>query len=274
MIRSARGHVACRWPVGFKPSVSTLTLSRSASVRGTTTEQFAPVLRAHADVLTQCSPSVTPEIAQRRIANGQIGYEALEVLRSCGDPAPRFARLLEAFEVAGFVSNDDKRALLASDLDVDEMLAGWFTGDRAPRDARRRVARQAAMVIGNAMLRAATALVGAPSVWKNWTRVVCPCCGGSPDIVVIERGAQRTLVCARCDAQWRSPRADCLGCEAEESPGVARIANPALGYVLLMCSACGRFLKERPRRGMESLIVERAITAELDLAAEQRGLRI
>jgi hypothetical protein len=55
---------------------------------------------------------------------------------------------------------------------------------------------------------------------------------------------------------------------------VARIANPELGYTLVMCSACGRFLKERPRRGIESLLVERAITTELDLAAEQRGLRI
>lgn len=224
-------------------------------------------------MLTDCTPSVKPKIAQRRIANGQIGYDALEALRSCGDLSPRFARVLEAFEVAGLVSNDDRRALL-DDLDVDEVVAAWFTGDRTPRDPRRRVARQAAMVIGNALLRTATALVGAPSVWKSWTRVVCPCCGGSPDIVLVERGKQRTLICARCDAQWRSPREGCLGCEVEDSPSVARIANPELGYVLVMCSACGRFLKERPRRGMESLIVERAITAELDLAAEQRGLRI
>ncbi len=41
-----------------------------------------------------------------------------------------------------------------------------------------------------------------------------------------------------------------------------------------MCNACGRFLKERQRRGVNSLLVERAVTLELDLAAEQRGLRI
>ena len=254
--------------------MSTLIQPRSATVRSTTAEQFAPVLRVHADMLTDCTPSVKPKIAQRRIANGQIGYDALEVLRSCGDLVPRFVRVLEAFEVAGFVSNEERRALLDSELDVDELVAGWFTGDRTPRDPRRRVARQAAIVIGNALLRAATERVGAPSVWKHWTRVVCPCCGGSPDIVLLERGTQRTLVCARCDAQWRSPRSGCLGCEREESPAIARIANPELGYVLVMCNACGRFLKERPRRGMEHLIVERALTTELDLAAEQRGLRI
>lgn len=243
-------------------------------MRSTTAEQFAPVLRVHADVLSDCTPAVDPEAARKRIGSGQVAYDALKVLGSCGDLFPRFIRVLDAFEVAGFVSNSDRRALLDSELDVDDLVAGWFTGDRTPRDSRRRIARQAAIVIGNALLRAASARVGAPAVWKAWTRVVCPCCGGSPDIALIERGAQRTLICARCDAQWRSPRAGCLGCDIAESPGVARIANPALGYVLVMCSACGRFLKERPRRGMESLVVERAITTELDLAAEQRGLRI
>ena len=50
--------------------------------------------------------------------------------------------------------------------------------------------------------------------------------------------------------------------------GIARIGNPALGYDLMMCNSCGRFLKERPRRGLGSLLVERTITAELDVAAE------
>lgn len=255
-------------------TVSTLSPPRQATVRSTTAEQFAPVLRVHSDVFADCSPAVDPAAARKRIASGQVAYDALKVLSSCGDLLPRFVRVLGAFEVAGFVSNNDRRALLDSELDVDDLVAGWFTGDRTPSDPRRRIARQAAIVIGNALLRAATARVGTPTAWKNWTRVVCPCCGGSPDIALIDRGAQRTLTCARCDAQWRAPRAGCLGCDTAESPGVARIANLELGYVLVMCSACGRFLKERPRRGIESLLVERAITTELDLAAERRGLRI
>lgn len=251
-----------------------LSPARPVSVRSTTAEQFAPVLRVHADVLGGCTPSVDVDAAQRRIAKGQAGYDALRVLRSCGDLMPRFIHVLEAFEVAGFVSNEDRRALRDSDLDVDDLVCGWFTGDRTPREPRRRIARQVAIIIGNALLRAATERVGPPSIWRAWTRVVCPCCGGAPDIALIERGANRTLVCARCDAQWKAPRTGCLGCDPADAPGVARINNPALGYDLVMCSACGRFLKERPRRGLESFVVERAITTELDLAAEQRGLRI
>lgn len=255
-------------------AMPTLSPSRPGTVRTTTAEQLAPVLRVHAEVMQHCTPGVDPDTARRRISRGNVAYDALRVLRTCGDLTAPFARVLEAFEVAGFLSNADRRALLDSELDVDDLVAGWFTGDRTPREPRRRAARQAAIVIGNALLRAATARVGPPSAWRTWSRAVCPCCGGSPDIALIERGAQRTLVCARCDAQWRAPRAGCLGCDASEVPETARIGNPALGYDLVMCSACGRFLKERPRRGMEALLVERAITIELDLAAERRGLRI
>jgi hypothetical protein len=224
--------------------------------------------------MSGCSPAVDVDAARRRLASGQVAYDALRVLRSCGDLLPRFVRVLDAFEVAGLVSNKDQRAILDGEPDVDDLVSGWFTGDRTPRDTRRHIARQAAIVVGNALLRAASAMVGPASAWRGWTRVVCPCCGGAPDIALMERGAVRTLVCARCDAQWRATRAGCLGCETTEPPGIARISNPDLGYDLMMCNACGRFLKERPRRGLESLLVERVLTTELDLAAEQRGLRI
>jgi hypothetical protein len=251
-----------------------MTSTRPLPFRATLAEQFGPVLRVHADVVAGCSPALDVDAARARIKTGHVAYDAMRVLRSCGDLQPRFDRVLEAFEVAGFVSNEDRRAILDGELDVDDLVSGWFTGDRTPRDTRRRVARQVAILVGNAMLRTASAMVGAMATWKTWTRIACPCCGGAPDILLVERGAQRILVCARCDAQWRARRAGCLGCDSDERTSIARISNPALGYDLVMCNECGRFIKERPRRGLESLIVERALTAELDLAAEQRGLRI
>lgn len=254
--------------------MATLARPHPVTVRGTLAEQFAPVLRAYAEVLAGSEPAVDADDAQARIQAGQVGYDALRVMRSCGDLTPRFLRVLDAFEVAGFVSNEDRRSIVSDDLDVDDLISGWFTGDRTPRDPRRRVARQAAIVVGSALLRAASERVGPSTTWRLWSRSVCPCCGGSPDIVLTERGAQRTLVCARCDAQWRARRPGCLGCDAVDAPAIARISNPELGYHLVMCNACGRFIKERPRRGIESFIVERALTTELDLAAEQRGLRI
>ena len=253
--------------------MSTASPTLSASVRSTTAEQLAPVLRVHAVVQEECAPRVDVAAAHRRIASGQVGYDALRVLRSCGDLTSSFVRVLDAFEVAGFVSNAERGALLEQPLDIDDLVCGWVTGDRTPRDPRRRIARQVAAVLGNAVLRAATARVGSPALWRAWTRVVCPCCGGTPDFALVER-AYRTLVCAHCDAQWRAPRDGCLGCDAVDLPmAIARINNPALGFDLVICNSCGRFLKERPLRGVAPLLVERALTAELDLAAELRGLR-
>ena len=246
----------------------------SVSERSATAEQFAPVLRVHAEVLRECSPPMDLAAARRRIARGQVAYDASCVVRSCGDIHSRFGRVLDAFEVAGFVSNADRRALLNEQLPVDDLVCAWLTGDRTPRDPRRRVARPVAIVSGNALLRGATERLGPPSTWDTWSRVVCPCCGGAPDIALLER-SRRTIVCARCDAQWLAPRDGCLGCDASSSSmALARICNPALGYDLVMCNGCGRYLKERPRRGLAPLLVERALTAKLELAAEQRGLRI
>jgi len=250
------------------------TKKKPATIRSTTAEQFAPILRVHAEVQRSVVPALDVTAARRRIAGNQVAYDALRVITSCGDLTPSYLRVLEAFEVAGMLSNDERRALLAREVDLDDMLSGWFTGDRIPRDSRKRLARQAAIVVGNAVLRSASERVGAPSAWKNWSRAACPCCGGAADVALLERGGQRSLVCSRCDAQWRAVQTGCLGCDASEEPSIARIPNPAVGYDLVMCNSCGRFLKERARRGLESLLVERAIALELDVAAEQRGLRI
>jgi hypothetical protein len=254
--------------------VSTASISRTGSVRSTTAEQLAPVLRAHAEVMRGVTPILDVQHARSRVEGGQVAYDALPVISSVGDLGAEFVRILDAFEVAGLVSNDERRDILDADFDVDDLVCGWFMGDRVPRDTMRRLAQQVAMVIGNAILLRATSLVGGPELWCDWTRTECPCCGSSPDLLLTD-GALRTLVCARCDAEWRAPRDGCLGCDAAATPlQMARIANAALGYDLVMCNDCGRFMKERSRREMAELLVERATTAEMDRAAELRGLRI
>ena len=74
----------------------TLDLPRpTTTVRSTLAEQYAPVLRAHAEIRAECMPLVDVDHARSRIRNGQVGYDALRVLRSCGDPMPRYARVLD-----------------------------------------------------------------------------------------------------------------------------------------------------------------------------------
>ena len=53
-----------------------------------------------------------------------------------------------------------------------------------------------------------------------------------------------------------------------------RVDAVDLGYELLVCHACARYLKERRGDEMLAPMIERALTVDLDAAAERRGLRI
>jgi hypothetical protein len=52
-----------------------------------------------------------------------------------------------------------------------------------------------------------------------------------------------------------------------------RVPSPDLGYDLVICNSCGRYLKERRGLPSHAWLVERALTAGLDEAAHERGLR-
>jgi hypothetical protein len=239
-------------------------------VRSTLAEQFAPVLRAHAQLRSDCTPALDVERARARVASGYFAYDPAKVLASSADVRPGFTRMLAAFEVAGLISNDDSRALMRRSLAVDELVTAWLRGDWTSRDPRRHAGLQVAGLVGNAVLGAASALVFDAGIWSGWTRTRCPCCGGAADIALTDGNEDRTLICARCDTRWTSARETCLGCHSDE---IGRIRTPSLEYDLVICNACGRFIMERESTEPLALIVERAITAELALAAEQRGLR-
>lgn len=242
----------------------------SGSVRSTLAEQFVPVLRVHAQLRAECTPVFDLAGARKRVHAGHVAFDADTVILAADDLRPAFHRVLAAFEIAGMVSNDDSGTLHERTLDVREFISAWLSGDSASRDNRRRAARQAAILVANAVLSVAAERIRGRNGWSNWTRAICPCCGGAPDIALRTAAQSRVLICARCDARWTSARMKCLGCDSDQ---VARIHAPKLEYDLLICNACGRFIMEREEAGLQSLIVERAITTELVVAAEQRGLR-
>jgi FdhE protein len=134
---------------------------------------------------------------------------------------------------------------------------------------------ETALVAGGVLERASAAVSGGETLAGT---AACPCCGGPPEFALVERATgqppARRLICARCDAAWAVERAGCVGCGETEPPTLARVPSPALGYDLAICNACGRYLKERTADAPVDLVVERVLTAELDAAAEHRGLRL
>jgi Protein involved in formate dehydrogenase formation len=253
--------------------VTTTKLVRDSAPTGIA-DDLRPLLRLH-DELAQFR--LTPARVRRARANvaaGRVAFDATEVIRAAGNLDPHLGRMATAFEMCGLASARELEAVRGEYAVADALITAWLAGERgAPNDRGRRMALRAASLVANAVLRSAAAQSSKGTPFTHWKQTTCPCCGGAPDIAVRAAGT-RWLLCARCDTKWVSPTAGCLGCEATRPPTFVRVDAPDLGYELLVCHACARYMKERSADGMHSPLVERAVTVELDAAAERRGLRI
>lgn len=236
-------------------------------------DQLAPVLRLHAELRDSLPVPVDVARARARVANGRHAFDSASVLRSAGDLRPLFARAVAAFELAGLASSEDASAVRRRSHDVTAHALAWAAGDRLPSEPAKRLARRASALLGSAVLRNAAEQVLAVAPADDWARPTCPCCGGAPDLALVGRG-QRRIVCARCDTTWRAASSGCLSCGAECEPALVRIRSPYLGYTLVMCNACGQYLKERGATGQCEPLLERELTAQLDAAARERGLGV
>ena len=255
------------------PSLSpSAPLRRPSAASRTLAEQLQPIVQVHGSVRERAYARVDVDTARTRITSGRAGFDVAPLLRAAGNLAPAFERTAAAFELTGIASTPSVAALQKTPLDPSAVVLAWANGDSQPRDGTLRLARKVAAIVGNAVLARASTDVTNGFPLPAWKEPHCPCCGASPDLA-LATNTKRTLVCWRCDTMWRTPRRGCLGCGADGPPTIARVSSPYLGYELTICNSCGRYLKERPGSLTHDLLVERTLTAGLDEAAQQRGLR-
>jgi formate dehydrogenase formation protein len=235
-------------------------------------EQFEPIVSLHNAVRQRSHAQFDVSVARERIRAGRHGFDAPTLVRDAGDLAASFNRIAAAFERIGIASTTQLVALRAETWDTTALMLSWANGDSLPRNPTTRLARNVAAVVGNAVLSQAASDVAEGFSFAAWKRSACPCCGASPDLA-LSTEKRRSLVCWRCDTLWRTNQLGCLGCGANTAPTLVRIPSP-YGYELAICHSCGRYVKERRGAPTQALIVERALTAGLDEAAELRGLRV
>jgi hypothetical protein len=233
---------------------TTKTISRESAPHSSIADDLDPLVRVHAELGRFRLPAARVKRARTNVSEGRVAFDPNEILRSAGDQ-----RALESFRKGYAVAQP--------------LVKAWLVGERGSSDEGRRLGLRAAALVGNAILRSAAAQMSKGLQFAEWKKPTCPCCGGPPDLAV-RTDTARTLVCARCDTQWLAPTVGCLGCEATRPPTFVRVDALDLGYELLVCHACARYIKERRGDGMQSPMLERALTVELDAAAERRGLRI
>lgn len=254
------------------PATTSTTPRRATAASRTLAEQLQPLVRIHSAIRSRGYATTDVARARERIQQGRSAFDAAAVLYTAGDLNRAFSRSAAAFERTGIESSSRVEMLLRTPIDVTAQTIAWSNADSLPADAMTRLARKVSAVVGNAVLsRVATDVAGDAPI-TTWKRPHCPCCAASPDLALVT-DSRRTLVCWRCDTKWRTDHRGCLGCGVDSSPTLARVPSPYPGYELAICNACGRYLKERRGALSHELLVERALIAGLDDAAQQRGLR-
>ena len=245
------------------------------SVRRGTAEQIAPIVSLQGDLEARWPLALDVTRCHARMMAGQVAYDPLEVIGSAGNLLVAFVRATVAIERAGLMSEDEAIQARERRFQLMSLIAGWLSGEPMPRERVRSAARRAASLVASSILRRASRdLQAAGVIPRDWPRPVCPCCGGAPDFAFTSANDRRTLLCARCDARWETTARGCLGCGETEAPMLARIASPALGYALMICNPCGRYIKEPLDPSDLDPALDRVLTQQLDAAAEARGLRL
>lgn len=106
-----------------------------------------------------------------------------------------------------------------------------------------------------------------------WHRGYCPVCGGTPSFAVMHaEPGFRTLLCSRCNAEWRFRRMGCPFCMERDHQ--TYYPSEEGGYRLYVCEACHRYLKSLDMRESASercLPVETLATVSMDVAARGKG---
>lgn len=236
-------------------------------------DELEPLVRVHTELGRFRLAPGRVKRARANVAEGRVAFDPNEVLRTARDLDGSLGRVATAFEMCGMASPRALESFRKGYAIAQPLLKAWLVGERGSSDQGRRLALRAAALVGNAILRSAAAQASKGASFGDWKKASCPCCGGNPDLAVRSQSSRR-LICARCDTQWIAPTLGCLGCEASRPPTFVRVDAIDLGYELLVCHACARYIKERRGEGTLVPIVERALTVELDAAAERRGLRI
>lgn len=250
-----------------------MPLRLDSYVRDTVAEQVAPIAQLDADLARRWSIAFDADAARARVRAGRVAFESAEVIAGAGSLVVPFVRATVALERAGLAADDEAMRARERRAFLPGLVRAWLAGEPMPRERVRATARRAAGVVASSILRRAAALVRGGAVVAGWRARHCPCCGGPADFSLCADG-DRTLLCARCDTRWSTPARGCLGCGEREAPTLARIPWEALGCDLAICNACGRYVKERAADPAVEPLVERVLTAQLDAAAEARGLRL
>lgn len=226
--------------------------------------------------------NVPYEIVLRRL---ESGVPALSFRQLCLEPV-EFAAIVRRM-AAIFLRHNPRWQAESTDwdaVDLTSLAEGVFrvwetpsavwqdaeTGNRPPIDGL------AALVVALALVPylqlAAEAILPLLDL-SRWMKGHCPVCGGKPNLALLNRaGASRQLMCSRCASLWTYVRVGCPYCGVKERQSYYPSETGV--YRLYVCPQCNHYLKTVDLEKATAPvwpIVERLLTVNMDLAAQQEG---
>jgi FdhE protein len=120
-------------------------------------------------------------------------------------------------------------------------------------------------------------LLDAFAAWRDdahWLRAYCPACGSPPamaQLVGVEPGRQRCLVCGCCGSRWQYGRTACPFCEHDAQRLRSLGIEGEGGLRIDCCESCRGYLKTYDGHGHEAVLLADWTSLHLDLAARERG---
>ena len=112
---------------------------------------------------------------------------------------------------------------------------------------------------------------------RNYTKSICPACGGLPQAAVLRpegEGASRYLLCSFCLGEWLFRRIVCPFCGEEDKEKLPRYSAAQYDYVHVeSCDTCMHYLKavDLNMNGLAVPLVDEAALVVLDLWAAERS---
>jgi FdhE protein len=198
-------------------------------------------------------------------------------LEPAGRGTVALVRELARRRLAGALA-DDLRVTsdeLRGDPVAPARIASWLLGNADFAPARPGLLR---FLAWSCAVRHLRPVLDAFAGWRNeerWLRNVCPGCGSLPamaQLIGVDPGRMRFLVCGACTTRWRYSRTGCPFCEAD-SRRLAVVAIEGEGGLRLdWCESCRAYLKTCEGQGADELLLADWSSLHLDVLAQDRGL--
>jgi FdhE protein len=159
--------------------------------------------------------------------------------------------------------------------DAPRRFAAWLLGDADFAPSRPGLLRYVGWVCAERRLRPLLAAFAERRNEERWLRNYCPACASPPSmaqLVGIDPGRMRFLVCGSCATRWRYSRTGCPFC-AVDTRRIAILAIEGEGGLRIdHCDSCRGYLKTYDGQGAEALLLADWSSLHLDVLAQDRGL--